>query len=888
MRSHPSAAGVRAALIALALAFCPPLLAQNAQDPDALLNQAEQLAWQKAWAKAEPLYAEAARLYEARGDRRNALYAEVNQLRGELPRLSVLDVSQRLAVYLDDPIVQTDDRLRLRCLVIKGETDEDIDPMLAQESWREAEAIAERINEPRWANRARGEIGFMSLLIGDLSSGVIQVTQALTEARQNGDDPSLVRWLTLFGASFTEIGRPQQAVDYFDQALKVAAGIPDLQFPVMTYLAKADALIQLQQYSQAEVLLNDALTAAQRVGSLGYEAEITLKRADMASRRGQTEQAIQLLGTAAGLAHQAGGNQILADIALSLASINRKLGRLDAAERALSEGVAAAREVGGHLMLSRMLAAYADLKSASHEYADAGQLLEEANDILEGVLTKTSSPWVRSRVIGSMDQVFLARLRLEAAVGRSPARAFTIVEEARGRSLLELLLATPFADVKKTPELRAKEREIASLQAQLLRATVRAKRQDLLDRIFVAEGELAPITTELFNRTRTRPRQTLTLRDVQQALRSDEVLLEFTLAEPDSYCIVVTRSTSRLQYLAGKNTLEKRITPLLAGVRVDGPAAAEIDDVSTQLLAAIPELAGHRRVIVSPDGPLHQLPFELLTSGGKRLLDTHVVSYTPSGSVLAILRKRGAEARPTRAALAISASPKESSGQANGSGAGSPTRDVPRGVYDLDLAKLPPLPSANDEARSVGQTLGATASTVLLGEAATELELKRQPLDQYRVLHFAVHGILSTKSPTRSALLLRPASPEDGLLQAWEILSFKLRAGLVTLSACDTGSGVSYGQEGVSSLVRPFLAAGAASVVANLWAADDHFSLTMMREFYRELAAGADVAEALRGAKLKMIQLFGPQAVPRLWSGVLAYGDTASVVAPVSHRAEAR
>jgi CHAT domain-containing protein len=71
---------------------------------------------------------------------------------------------------------------------------------------------------------------------------------------------------------------------------------------------------------------------------------------------------------------------------------------------------------------------------------------------------------------------------------------------------------------------------------------------------------------------------------------------------------------------------------------------------------------------------------------------------------------------------------------------------------------------------------------VLLGEAATELALKRQPLDQYRVLHFAVHGILSTKSPTRSALLLRPASPEDGLLQAWEILSFKLRASLVTLS----------------------------------------------------------------------------------------------------------
>jgi CHAT domain-containing protein len=482
-----------------------------------------------------------------------------------------------------------------------------------------------------------------------------------------------------------------------------------------------------------------------------------------------------------------------------------------------------------------------------------------------------------------MDQVFLARLRLEGSVGRSAARAFAIVEEARARSLLELLLATPFADVKKTPELRAKEREIASLQSQLLRETVSARRQSLLDRIFIADGELAPINTELFNRTRTRLRKALSLQDVQQALHSDEVLLEFALADPDSYCVVVTRSATRLQRLAGKTVLEKRIKPLLEAIRGGALATVEANDVGAQLLSQIPEVSRHRRVIISPDGNLHQLPFELLTSDGRRLLDAHVVSYTPSGSVLAILRKRGAQSAPMRAVLAVSASPQdEAPGQTDGNGTGAATREIPRGVYDLDVSHLPPLPSANDEARSVGETLGAGASTVLLGNAATELAVKRQPLDQYRVLHFAVHGILSTKSPSRSALLLRPASPEDGLLQAWEVLSFKLHAGLVTLSACDTGTGISYGQEGVSSLVRPFLAAGATSVVANLWAADDRFSLTMMREFYRRLATGADVAEALTGAKLKMIQTFGPQAVPRLWSGVLAYGDTTSVVAPVN------
>jgi CHAT domain-containing protein len=130
--------------------------------------------------------------------------------------------------------------------------------------------------------------------------------------------------------------------------------------------------------------------------------------------------------------------------------------------------------------------------------------------------------------------------------------------------------------------------------------------------------------------------------------------------------------------------------------------------------------------------------------------------------------------------------------------------------------------------------------------------------------------------------VLRPAAGEDGLFQAREILGVRLNADLVTLSACDTGTGTVHGQEGVASLVRPFIAAGARAVVANLWAADDSFSLSLMSEFYRQLASGADVGESLRQAKLKMRQQFGPVAVPKLWSGVLASGDAAIAVAPAT------
>src|SRR3989442_11262803 len=189
----------RVGVIALIAFLCHPASAQNSSDPEQLLAEADRLAWLKAWTKAEPLYTAAAREFAARGDKRNALYAQINALRGQLPRLSVPEVSERLANLLEDPLVLADDRLRLRTLIIKGETDEDLDPSLSEQSWNEALALAEKLGESAWANRARGELGLVAFLSGDINNAVIRLGQAMKVAESNGDVASLVRWLTLFG-----------------------------------------------------------------------------------------------------------------------------------------------------------------------------------------------------------------------------------------------------------------------------------------------------------------------------------------------------------------------------------------------------------------------------------------------------------------------------------------------------------------------------------------------------------------------------------------------------------------------------------------------------------------------------------------------------------------
>ena len=868
---------VRRLGVVLLVVFCPPVFAQDSRDPHKLLQEADRLAWLRAWTRAAPLYAEAERLFAARGDRRNTLYAQINRLRGELPRLAVPDVSQRLADYLEDPIVQADERLRLRCLIIKGETDEDLDPSLSAQSWQQALQFAEKLGERGWANRAQGELGLVAFLLGDVNNAVIKVGQALKVAESNGDVSSVVRWLTLFGHGYVELGRPEQALDFYDRAMKVAAGVPELQFPLMTYVGRGDALTRLGRMDEAERLLDAALAEARRQGALGYQAELTLKKGLIAYERKQTENAVTLLASATDLARRAGGNRILASIALELARIQRASGRSADAERTLRDGIAKARSMGERLLLPRLLAQLADLRASRGQHSDASSLLAEATDLLEGLLTRASSPWARSRVVNGMDDVLRARIRLEGSRGQSPNQLFAALEQAKGRSLLELLTSTPLAEISKPVELSAGERKLAALQLQLLRATSQNERERLLNDIFVAEEHLAPAATALFSRTRTAARKPV-LSDVQRALRPDEVLLDFALAEPSSFVVIVTRRRARIQKLAGQAAIERAVELVLKGVHAGEDVSGHARSTRELLLNGVSELAGHVRAIISPDGILHHLPFELLeTQSGRRLLESHIVSYVPSGSVLAVLRDHRVGPTPLHTALAISASPTNATPTQSTNG-DSLLAVIERGAYDLDVSKLQPLRSANDEARSVGAALGADKSTVLLGESATELNLKRQPLHDFRVVHFAVHGLISTRVPARSALLLKPAGQEDGLLQAREILTLRLAADLVTLSACDSGTGTIHGREGVASLVRPFLAAGGRTVVANLWTADDGFSLALMREFYRQVAAGKDIASALRQAKLTMVEQYGPRALAKFWSGVLAYGDAAGTV----------
>jgi CHAT domain-containing protein len=160
---------------------------------------------------------------------------------------------------------------------------------------------------------------------------------------------------------------------------------------------------------------------------------------------------------------------------------------------------------------------------------------------------------------------------------------------------------------------------------------------------------------------------------------------------------------------------------------------------------------------------------------------------------------------------------------------------------------------------------------VLAGRDASEAALKAADLRRYGVLHLAAHAVVDEERPERSAILLGPgAAAEDGLLQMREIVALRLADPLVVLSACRTAAGTVLEGEGVLGLARAFFQGGARTVVGSLWPLRDDEAERLFAAFYRRLAEGRSVAEALAEAKRERMRRGDPAAA---WAGPVVLGD---------------
>jgi CHAT domain-containing protein len=766
---------------------------------------------------------------------------------------------------------------RLWCLALKGYLEINSDSNSTKRDWTEALQIANTLGESQWAARATGELGVIAFLEGNTASAVSQLGKAILSAYRTGDTASQVRLLSMLGNGFNEERRFSEALTMFKRAIATTESTPDAGFPFMAYGGEAAALTGLHQTAQAKELLERALTAARSQENRVNEADLLVQMGEVALAEDNLDAAKSHFNQAGRIADEMRLYRTLSYAMFDLANLDRQLGDIENAGDALTAGLKASRRLGDRYYVPRDLTAMAELAVAKNKLRRADRLFEQAEDVLDGILINQHSFEESTARAGSMSSTYLEHFRLAFQMG-DVGRAFQVLERVRGRTVASHLYARENAN-NNSPQVVSLEAKIAATQLALLRTDDARERSALLEQLLADERNLAFELNEAGLQRQEMLLKPAALKTIQAVLGEDEVLVEYVLDEPKSFCIVITRKSADLLVLpAGSNKLQTVTGSYLSELksrRSGDPFAAELYSL---LLEPVLNSFKQSRLIISADGILHLLPFEALSHGNSFVVDSKVVSYTPSATVLWRLRTTQiAESR--RPLLAVGAVEyKLVRSLPKSVERGSLIAVVVRGLAELSGSRLEDLPASRDEVLAIAQIAGPNTE-LLLGQKATESAFKNQALADYRVIHLATHAAADPQYPDRAALVLgiAPNTSDDGLLQVREIMRLPLKAELVTLSACDTDVGTAEGEAGVVNLEQAFLVAGARAVVASLWNVEDNSTTALMKAFYTHLAQHEDKALALAHAKRDMLEHYGDPS-PYYWAPFVLVGEGAQPV----------
>lgn len=378
---------------------------------------------------------------------------------------------------------------------------------------------------------------------------------------------------------------------------------------------------------------------------------------------------------------------------------------------------------------------------------------------------------------------------------------------------------------------------------------------------------------------------------IARNLRRNEKVIEYFIAGDELYIFEIDRSG----FSCSKDSVDSTLIwdmNLVEGYIAARSIRDTIQDYHFSFIESairlhkrlIPPSADFRNLIIIPEGKLAYFPFDILITESVPefsglfsqvpfLIRSHTIRYGYSSSLLSKHRK--APRRQLKRLIAFAPGYITLQDELA-------ERDTPREVK-IDRSLLEALPGSIDEVTEIGKLLGGEVYT---GSSATEERFKELAGESH-IIHLATHAFLDDEDPLKSKLVFSddPGGAEDGLLNVYELYNMDLKAGLVVLSACNTGRGQMRGGEGIMSLARAFFYAGVPNIVMTLWTVSDRQSSELMLGFYKHLIKGRKVEISLRDAKLEYIDNALPEFQnPRYWAGYILVGNPDKLFFPQLYR----
>jgi CHAT domain-containing protein/Tfp pilus assembly protein PilF len=753
----------------------------------------------------------------------------------------------------------------------KGDTQE------ALEWYKKALRIIEELDNIQRKAWILGNIGVVYEKLSDYPKALDCHHQALKifQSLKNREDEAWI--LGNIAAIASKLGNDQEALENFKLALEIMQEVGDKKYEGWVIGTIGAIYKRLGEPEKSFQYLNKALDIAREIGDKRLEIAHLGNLGSNYQELGEYDKSAGCLNQGLKIAEQIGDKMSATELLIILGILHRDLEDYDKSIDDFNRALKIGNEISAPRIVWNAEWGLALSYEKKEKFYEAVKHYKNAINTIESVRGKLETEEQKVGFLREKIKIFEGLIKLLFKLReKEPAKghiqeSFHVAERAKSRAFLDLIAEAKVAPLTGlSAELESEEKnlqnQLTNLQQQLLNPKIEEeKREKLYLELQEVESKYNDFILELRKKS---PKyaslvypEPYTLDKVQEELLDEKTfLIEFFIGEENSFLWVFSKDKiiwfgtfpNESEFFEKIASYQSQISQ--RRIKFDFQSGKELFDVL--LKDALKEIPVSSHLVIIPDGFLLRFPFEALIkeikNGNPRyLMEDFVISYAPSASVLGEIYKlqRTGISEPIDL-IALGNPVIEEEGKA-----------ASAVVEYLRASGVPltSLPYAEKEVSSISQIYkdkGKEAESYVKEKALEEV-IKSGKIMRFKTLHFATHGLIDDRVPALSGLLLAPSKdPEgdDGFLRLNEIFNLNLNADLVTLSACETALGKEVRGEGMVGLTRAFFYAGARSIVASLWMVSDQSTSKLMEDFYLNLVQGKTRRDALRLAKLKLLQ----------------------------------
>jgi CHAT domain-containing protein/tetratricopeptide (TPR) repeat protein len=771
-------------------------------------------------------------------------------------------------------------------------------PAKAIEVTKRSIALAEELGKPEEVLSGLINLSNHHRTLGDTFANIDVLTQARDLLdRISKTSPAVLRtsqaaavYLNL-GASYKNLGDAALAMEYYGKSLEINRELGRTGSAV--YINMANAHLSQGEPGRAMELFDKAIAAEGAQGNKGTIANAYRGKALVCRSQGEYQCVFENYKKSYALVDELGrvGDADRLEIAVSQYRVGQHDEALAVAEPLATRAKRTEFEteafyynsMNAGILASRIHAARGN-RELQRKYLDAAiKLADEVHSLYSGA----PAGLAYLRPLETTAHYDLVEILLSEG---NFEQALSVAEQIKARAIVDILTGGKAERLRAmTSEQRSTDEELTSRLTSLSRqisaelgkpATNDARLRDIQEQLRQLRLKRDSFQLSLY---RAHPEMAIIrgnpprfrIADVDPALISKgSAVVEFAVTDNATFVFVMTRDSSgKPAVRAARIALEQdRLAAMERGftrkLEEGGLGFAEssrqLYDVLLKPIDA--ELSRKTKIVIVPDGPLWNLPFQaLMDEKGRYLLENAAVSYAPSLTALKVMSQKAKQRRsPVNAQLIAFGNPI----------VGKSTTERVKRVFMNE--SMEPLPEAERLVNELGKMYGPKRSRVFTGAGAKE-EVAKAESPKFRIVQFATHGVLNNASPMYSHLVFAQNendTDEDGLLEAWEIKNMDLNADMVILTACETSRGRVSGGEGMIGMTWASFIAGAPTTVASQWKVESASTTELMLEFHRQLLAKRKVSksEALRRAGLKVMRM-PKYRHPSYWAGFVIVGD---------------